>query len=726
MIKMQRGLFVLFHFLALSLCAQPQEQMFRIHHAVHAPMIDGYREEVWYSAATEHLSRIDDSDAAEPDGLLDLCGTVQMLWDSQYLYVFVQVTDDEISVTSADYRLNDGIVLFIDGDHSKTFEGTDSRDVQICIPYYDPRTPEGDENIVIDDWESLWSEAYGYRIEAALPLADLQIVPAAGSAFGLEIQFNDRDHGMLENRMRWHSADSRTPDWAHLWGDAGLSRFTADDFYAVSKTPVAPVIDGVLDACWENQCPSLDCMVPLYTPTYPGAYPVPVHDLMDWQDIHMCFRTLWDDSALYMWCEVRDDEISISDTAAALNDGIALYLKGYDFKSDQGILWEYIHDWTWVTGSRGWPEEAGIFAWGDRTDGLSGYTFELKLPFSGFLMDEPPPCKFGLEIQVNDRDADAWQNGLRWWSESNMITGFYGPAAFVIPEILKLEFPSEDNIVMHIDSVYAIRWTAGPEIERVRIELIDLFHRVVAVIAESADAHQPFEWLVPNNLPVTRRYRIKISDADDPEFNDVSKYMFDVILYPRIDVDIHDPQNGYSAGNRCTIVWLGKGDIGDSLRIDLITASEQMNITTLASGESPFIWTVPDTVPLWTGCRIRITSLHDSSVYGIGLHEFDIVDMSGVRDPKPLRTFLNGNYPNPFNPTTMIRFELSCPCDVRLSVFDILGRCVFEVRENRDAGTHAVLWDGTDLSGRPLPGGMFFCRLETGEYRAVRKMVMVR
>jgi len=62
---------------------------------------------------------------------------------------------------------------------------------------------------------------------------------------------------------------------------------------------------------------------------------------------------------------------------------------------------------------------------------------------------------------------------------------------------------------------------------------------------------------------------------------------------------------------------------------------------------------------------------------------------------------LEVNYPNPFNPSTLIRFELPHSSGVRLSIYDILGRCVRNLVDgHRSAGMHAVVWDGMDNLGQ--------------------------
>lgn len=81
----------------------------------------------------------------------------------------------------------------------------------------------------------------------------------------------------------------------------------------------------------------------------------------------------------------------------------------------------------------------------------------------------------------------------------------------------------------------------------------------------------------------------------------------------------------------------------------------------------------------------------------------------------PLPARLAPAFPNPFNPSTTLRFESDAARDLRLSVVDVSGRHVRLLAEGRfDAGSHGVIWDGHDDDGRALPTGLYFARL-TGQ-----------
>jgi flagellar hook assembly protein FlgD len=73
---------------------------------------------------------------------------------------------------------------------------------------------------------------------------------------------------------------------------------------------------------------------------------------------------------------------------------------------------------------------------------------------------------------------------------------------------------------------------------------------------------------------------------------------------------------------------------------------------------------------------------------------------------------LIGNYPNPFNPTTTIRYEIDQPGEVSLTVFNMLGQKVADlVNGAQTAGVYEVDWDGRDAGGKLAASGVYLYRL---------------
>ncbi len=84
--------------------------------------------------------------------------------------------------------------------------------------------------------------------------------------------------------------------------------------------------------------------------------------------------------------------------------------------------------------------------------------------------------------------------------------------------------------------------------------------------------------------------------------------------------------------------------------------------------------------------------------------------------------------PNPFNPTTVVRYELTVAAAIELGVYDLAGRLVRTLRQGtlEQPGAHAVTWDGRDGSGRNVPSGTYVCRLWAADVAESIRVSLVR
>ncbi|MEN8193482.1 MAG: FlgD immunoglobulin-like domain containing protein [Bacteroidota bacterium] len=88
---------------------------------------------------------------------------------------------------------------------------------------------------------------------------------------------------------------------------------------------------------------------------------------------------------------------------------------------------------------------------------------------------------------------------------------------------------------------------------------------------------------------------------------------------------------------------------------------------------------------------------------------------------------LFNNYPNPFNPDTIISYQLPQRASVKLKVFDMLGReikTLVNVEQNR--GVYKVTWDGNNSFGNQVVSGIYYIKMESGNYFDTKKMVLLR
>lgn len=107
-----------------------------------------------------------------------------------------------------------------------------------------------------------------------------------------------------------------------------------------------------------------------------------------------------------------------------------------------------------------------------------------------------------------------------------------------------------------------------------------------------------------------------------------------------------------------------------------------------------------------------------------GPGSFYLDAVSGMENPEVNRVsdYRLANYPNPFNPTTTLSFNLPQSGDVNLAVFDLAGRLVWEYRPGTlAAGEHRVAFDGSNL-----PSGTYLTRLSAGNMQLSRKIMLVK
>jgi hypothetical protein len=114
--------------------------------------------------------------------------------------------------------------------------------------------------------------------------------------------------------------------------------------------------------------------------------------------------------------------------------------------------------------------------------------------------------------------------------------------------------------------------------------------------------------------------------------------------------------------------------------------------------------------------------------FGPGQQDFWLVRMGPESFARPMTVSLPDayalyqNYPNPFNPSTRIAYDLSKTGPVSLRVFDLLGRvAAVLVDEMEPSGTHFVSFDGSNLAS-----GIYFYRLQAGDFVQTRKMVLLK
>jgi hypothetical protein len=184
-----------------------------------------------------------------------------------------------------------------------------------------------------------------------------------------------------------------------------------------------------------------------------------------------------------------------------------------------------------------------------------------------------------------------------------------------------------------------------------------------------------------------------------------------------------------SSGDRFSVlVLLTKGGLsGTPIASNAIAFSQQTDVYTQFS--IPFIYVLND-IP--TTCVIQFSLVGPSITTPIpAVGSFYIIDdlaLAGTTDLKSEQSNSTSeykifqNYPNPFNPKTKINFELPIASHVFLKVYDSIGQEIMVLIDKElSKGYHEVSFDGT-----ALPSGIYLYRIQTGEFIASKKMMLVK
>ncbi|MEJ2628410.1 MAG: PQQ-binding-like beta-propeller repeat protein, partial [bacterium] len=107
--------------------------------------------------------------------------------------------------------------------------------------------------------------------------------------------------------------------------------------------------------------------------------------------------------------------------------------------------------------------------------------------------------------------------------------------------------------------------------------------------------------------------------------------------------------------------------------------------------------------------------------------DFPVSIENNFPNTSPHSYFLKQNYPNPFNPITNLSYQIPSNEKVNLVIYNVLGEKVkILVNDELRAGEYTRQWDGKDMSGKQVQSGMYFCRMQAGNYVKIRKLTLIR
>jgi len=189
------------------------------------PVIDGEIEDLWQTASVQYVGIALEG---EPDGPADSSGNFRVLYDSEYLYLVVDVNDEALVQDSdpAQGWLDDRIEVFIDGDNSKDAAQDGQNDYQYCFRwnhgavetpvewYRSPGSLAGVEYAVV-------TTDSGYLFEIKLPWSTMiGGPPEEGQLIGMDVMIGDDDDGgNRDTQITWHLTEG-SPHTPSMWGTA--------------------------------------------------------------------------------------------------------------------------------------------------------------------------------------------------------------------------------------------------------------------------------------------------------------------------------------------------------------------------------------------------------------------------------------------------------------------------------------------------------------------------
>jgi len=178
-------------------------------------------------------------------------------------------------------------------------------------------------------------------------------------------------------------------------------------------------------------------------------------------------------------------------------------------------------------------------------------------------------------------------------------------------------------------------------------------------------------------------------------------------------------------GSETVLTWTKSAVVGP---VDLeVSRDNGLHWERIASRieETSFTWTV--TQPFASQARLRVMKSDAGSIADVSDAPFLIGETTDVPRPGVTVASLSAPLPNPFTGTVSISLVVPARTRADAAVYDLGGRRVRDlVAGELPAGPHPLTWDGRDASGAPQSPGIYFVRVQAAEFRAIRRVVLIR
>ena len=524
-----------------------------------------------------------------------------------------------------------------------------------------------------------------------------------------------------------------------------LSATVTDDILQVPMTWVAPEIDGKKDAVWFGA--TAEPMLQWVDGVEPDE---------DWIDLYavfyiMCdYKYLFHDAEyIYFYFDVMDNSIETDSPNAWENDSIDIYfdcanLKNDTYVADNNYQLHYVYGDV-ETGS-GCPGQTDEWAWME-TD--YGYAFELMIPTSELTaLDFEAGNEFGFDVQVNDRDNATCQTMAKWWTNDSRVNpSLFGTAVFVdnwVNDPLSADLIYQPEIDGEMDDVWGSINTVSMTafVDDGSLDLNDLSgpDDIRADFKVAFDENDIYLYVMVVDDEINTSSNNAWENDGIELFFDAQNKKNEGMYIPGNDVHwrwVYGDVNGHPGPGNETVAWL-ETDLGYAMEL-MIPATDlprkygfgseigfEIQVNDYDGGE------LQNSLQWWAGSSDVKT---DPSLFGtMNLCSFDacwwwdpLKDTVHKLVSVSQHFHMCQNFPNPFNPTTKISYNLPKKSHVSIKIFDVTGReILILVNQEQPAGSYDAVWNGRDRFGQAVGSGIYFYQLKAGDYVETRKMVLVR
>lgn len=399
-------------------------------------VIDGTAEATWSSICEHPIENIPVG-IGDIDGPNDCSGYFQITWDATALYLFIQVTDDDLQNDSGGENWNDdGIEIYIDGDHSGGMTYMDN-DHQFRIRWNDPNNiyhydgMYGSNPTGILAAQTTSETNDGYNVEVQIDWSLIGVTPVGDNAIGVDVHIIEDDNGGdRDSKLTWERV---VVDEAYQYPSHFGSLLLNDNQCicsnnacpAICLSDAAPTIDGLATSYWTAiQQQAIDHLV--------------LGSVDNATDCSGYFQTSWDATALYFFIHVEDDIlINDSGTSHWQDDGIEIYIDG-DHSGDMTymdndhqfrIRWNDLNNIYHYDGNYG-SNPAGILAAQMTSPTNDGYNVEVKIDWSLIGVSPSANSIIGLDVHIIDDDDGGDRDANLTWEPITLDLSYENPSVF--------------------------------------------------------------------------------------------------------------------------------------------------------------------------------------------------------------------------------------------------------------------------------------------------------